>query len=203
MRILTDVDGVLCQFVPAYLSIVNHVLKRTHTEDDVTEWAIERSLGLTEEETATVESYIRARGFASQLQPYPGAQDAVMRLRAAGHSVYFVTTPFRGSRGQHLSWVDDREHWLIDHFGAVPGDIVHTSAKHLVSGDVFIDDRLENVISWQAANPDGMGLLWYQPYNYVTDMGPGSPLVCHSWDHLTEILRLLDRNREPAPLGDA
>lgn len=198
MRVLLDCDGVLCDFVTAYLSIVNQVLRRKHTVDDVTEWEIERSLGLTDAEAETVASYVRSRGFASQLLPYPGAQDAVLALRAAGHSVYFVTAPYRGLRHHHVSWAADREHYLIDHFGAAPGDVlsVYGETKHLVSGDVFVDDRIGTVVRWQRHNPDGMSLLWAQPYNWAMDHGPGSPMVCHGWAHLTEILRLLERGRK-------
>lgn len=191
LRLLLDVDGVSANFVEAYLSVVNHVLRRNHTAADVTEWEMEKSLGLSAEESRTVSSYIQTRGFASQLQPYPGAVEAIAKLRAS-HSVYFVTSPYRGPRDKHLSWTADREHWLLDHFGVPHSDVIHTSAKHLVTGDVFVDDNVDNVRRWQTANPSGLALLWYQPYNWEHR---GELMVCHSWDHLFTILELLDPDR--------
>lgn len=197
MRLLIDVDGVLARFDAAYVELVNYLFKRNHTTEDVTEWAIERALGLSAEQTETVNSYIRTRGFASQLQPYPGAGEAVSRLRAV-HDVYFVTSPFRGTRDQRLSWTADREHWLLDHFGVPHSKVVHTSAKHLCVGDVFIDDKPSNVSMWQEHHPSGFGLLWYQPYNWEHR---GDLMVCHGWEHLDDLLRLLSPQYDGAPVA--
>lgn len=193
MRLLIDCDGVLSHFLDAYLSVVNHVLKRNHTEEDVTEWAIERALGLTEEQQKEIHSYVASRGFATHLQPYDGSIEAMTRLRA-NHDVYIVTSPLHGSP----TWMHDRERWLESTMGISRDRVIHTAAKHCVSGDVFIDDKPENVRNWQAAHPNGIALLWHQPYNWAPEHR-GDLMVCHSWQHLFDILELL--GRETVPTG--
>jgi 5'(3')-deoxyribonucleotidase len=42
---------------------------------------------------------------------------------------------------------------------------IPTSAKEKVAGDVFIDDKLKNVVNWQVAHPSGRAYLYDAPYN--------------------------------------
>lgn len=188
MRILIDVDGVSADYSHGFVTVCNRLFGTTHTAADITQWDTAAALGLSAEQADACYQEIRKPGFALSLHLLPGARESVRQLQK-DHDVYFVTTPFRGAKSDHVSWSADREHWLRDHFGAGSDRIIHTSAKHIVTGDVFVDDKPENVRAWQEHNPSGFGLLWYQPYNWDQR---GELPVCHSWAHLFDILYLLE-----------
>ena len=50
-------------------------------------------------------------------------------------------------------------------FGIHHRDITHTSAKHIIVGDWFIDDKTETCARWQAAHPSGIAVQWITPHN--------------------------------------
>ena len=158
--LLLDVDGVIVDFVGAYLRAVNRRTDGAWVPDDVTEWDIRRGIqvgsGIHEFAwNALCEDH-------DLLQPYPGAIESVRGLMSVAE-VYFVTTSAYKCR----TWARDRETWLENHFNddSLHRRVVHTSAKHLVRGDVFVDDKPENVTAWIAANPSGTALLWDRPWN--------------------------------------
>lgn len=138
MRVLLDIDGVLCSFVEALVT------------EPPSSWDF-----LTEEH----ERVIKKPGFVLSLKPYPQALRHVAALRLK-HDVHFVTAPCDAS----LTWCHERRTWLEQHLRAFSDEVTFTHAKYLVQGDVFVDDNPEQVASWKAANR-GLALLWDQPWN--------------------------------------
>jgi 5'(3')-deoxyribonucleotidase len=65
-----------------------------------------------------------------------------------------------GGRLDSLFWVHERLQWLKRHFGFEPHEIVFTSQKHLIRGDVLVDDHQEHVEKFP-----GRGVLWAKPHN--------------------------------------
>lgn len=53
----------------------------------------------------------------------------------------------------------ERTRWLVRHFDAKPSQIMHTSAKHLVRGDVLIDDKPTTIERWAHVNEGKLALL--------------------------------------------
>jgi 5'(3')-deoxyribonucleotidase len=155
-RILLDCDEVICDYCTPALAFV---LERfgVHTDTAQLEtWDIFQSLSL--EQRSTFEEEFYCEGRCAAMIPYPGAVEAVQELRRHAE-VVVVTRPPRHTR----HWVHERTLWLIEQFGFDHETIVHTWAKHLVVGDMLIDDNPENVIKWQAYHPRGAGLLWATP----------------------------------------
>lgn len=87
-------------------------------------------------------------------------------MRRAGNEVFFVTSPILTMR----SWVHTRTQWLKRHFDALEQDMVFTKSKHVVCGDVLVDDKPENVLEW-AKTGHGVAYLLLKPYN--------SPILGH------------------------
>ena len=144
MKVLFDVDEVIADFVGGVLDAVRDELGFDFHHDHVTQWDIRESLGFTREQWAPVQERIIAPGFASSLRPLPGAVDVVKSI-ASRHDVYFVTSHYRSSQ----TWVHERDDWLERKFGhTLGGRVVHTAHKHLIAGDVLVDDKPENVEKW-------------------------------------------------------
>lgn len=193
-RILLDVDGVLADFVSAYLDIVERVTGRRYQPHDVTSFDIGESLGLARAESAACK---RALGnspcVARTLGIYPGAREGVRRLNEIA-DVYIVTSPWNSNP----TWTHDREWWLHEHFRIPHSRIVHTSAKHLCRGDFLVDDRTETLRQWHVEHPGGIAVQWRTPHNRLD--GWNGISTC-SWDELVALASV--RSAEPTPLPPA
>lgn len=166
MRILIDCDGVLCDFVGRVIAGI-HQHSHKHRERnvgpaDVYQWDIWKALDVDlGTKRMVISEIICAEGFCRDLLPYEGATQAVKQL-AKDHDVYFCTSDWRTSP----TWVYDRNEWLRNYFGfTLGGKVVHTSHKHLVKGDVLIDDKPDNLTVWGTAHGTEGALLWQRPWN--------------------------------------
>jgi 5'(3')-deoxyribonucleotidase len=175
--VLVDVDGVLADFVSGYLDLVGSLFDRWHTPAEVTHFDIAASLGLDARQAAIVKRALGdAEGLAARLQPYPGAVAGMAALRALA-DVYIVTSPWNSNP----TWTHDREAWLKRYFDIPHTRVIHGSAKHLIHGDLFVDDKTDAVQAWQQAHPIGVGVQWQTPHNRL-DAYTG-PSTC-SWDQV-------------------
>lgn len=157
--VLLDVDGVLADFISGALANLKRLFDIDGKHDHVINWHFETCFGLTSAQAKQLHDSWTEPGFCAGLPPYVGAVDGVNALREYAN-VYPLTAPFNS-----VPWVSERDAWLGKHFGFSRKAITHTEAKYLVKGDVFVDDKTEHVIAWQAAHPQGVGILWAQPYN--------------------------------------
>jgi len=159
-RVLLDVDGVLADFVGGYLALLAEHTGIVATPEQITAFDIGASLGLTREQSARMKRAIGdAEHFARKLAVYPGAQEGVAALHKVAE-VYIVTSPWNSNR----TWTYDREQWLAEHFGIPHARVVH-SAKHLVRGDVLIDDKTETLRAWSVEHEFGKPIQWVTPHN--------------------------------------
>ena len=58
-------------------------------------------------------------------------------------------------------------------------------------GDVLIDAKPAHVIKWQEHNPQGVGILWAQPYNAQSAW---RGLRLNDWGHTLRIVRVIADN---------
>lgn len=181
-RILLDVDGVLADFITTYLHALAAVTGSYRHPAEVINWEIGKSLGLSEDTQRKVSTLLRKEGVASSMPVYPGAIEGVKKLTLVAE-VYFVTSPFTSP-----TWTYDRDQWLDRHFGAVGKNVVHTAHKHLISGDVLVDDKPVNVRAWAKAWPLGTPVLWSQPYNERERTG--TLMRCLTWEQIYNLAKL-------------
>jgi len=193
MDILLDCDGVLADFTTAFLAIGNTLAGTSYTVEDATEWDL--ALPGFEPYSRIIWDHVSAPGFARKLSPYPEAIEAVRVLRQLGR-VRIVTTPIHSAehlircRGETFHW--DRLHWLYSHFDVQPCDVIFTAHKELVTGDVFVDDKLENVRDWIAVHgpkPHVRAFLWSQPYNAGFKSNHPKVLRTSSWQDVIAYVR--------------
>lgn len=157
-RVLLDVDGVLADFLTPAVVILRRLTGKPYRPEDFHTWDLFETVGSEWEKPFFREC--NRPGFAASLDPYPGAREGVLALRAVSE-LYIVTSPAHHS----ATWTYERERWLEKHFDIPPNRVVHTSAKYLCRGDLFIDDRPLNVEKWAAEHPTGKAILWDAPYN--------------------------------------
>lgn len=181
-RVLLDCDGVLANWWGGVLPLINELLGTSHVIEDVTEFNFADALKMTPVDAARVKRMIGstprlAAGFAV----CPGAIDGVRRLRDVA-DIHIVTSSWDSNE----TWEFDRKGWLKRHFGIGHHDVTFSAAKHIVSGDILVDDKTSTCEEWRAAWPSGVAVLWATPHNQ-RDLWDGP---CTSdWDHLIEIVR--------------
>lgn len=182
-RVLLDCDGVLADFIGRVCDVLFNVCGVERTPDQVTEFDFVKSLGLTADTARRVKAFISdTPGFWSTLSVFPEAIEGVARLREVA-DVYVVTSPWNSCR----TWLHERESWLKKHFDIPHSHVLAGSAKHLVNGDLFVDDRTDALVKWQNEREiPPFAVQWQTPHNRL-DVWSGRST--RSWSELLEWAR--------------
>ena len=169
--VLLDVDGVVANFVDETLLKLRTEFD-IYAEHDSSNWPVWSiadytrftSMGPKCPSRQVINTCLSMiwnnDNFAAGISPYDGAVEGVESLMEIA-DVYFVTSPIWTSE----TWTYDRALWLRTYFGIDNSHIIFTSSKHLVRGDIFVDDRPETVEKWKQHNSPAYAVVWNQPYN--------------------------------------
>ena len=161
--VLLDVDGVLADFVGAYLDALEKVTGRRRERDEIRTWDIVKALDLAPADAEEVARIVGQPDFCYDLKLIEGAAEGVAALRKIA-DIHVVTAPWPSRH-----WPGERVDWLLDALGIERLDITLTTRKDLVRGDVLLDDRFEHLLEWTRANQDSLGILWDTPHNRNLD----------------------------------
>lgn len=158
MRSLLDCDGVIGDWLTPALAIVERETGVRYDYHSFDSWHISETFKRDGLDAAHLFNLFEEIDL-SDLQPLPGAVEAVAALHALG-DVYVVSAAedFRG-----------RADWLKSHFGMSHKKLVLAHEKHIVQGDLFIDDQPAHVDDWATHHPFGMACLFAQPYNRFSE----------------------------------
>lgn len=132
-----DIDGTLVDSIPWWLALYNYDHQTTFTKHDITQYDIEKAIGINLEPY-----YLDYRG----ARFVEGAYDAVVRLQTKYRIVY-VTVGFG------IEWV--RQHGYIHKM-----DFAQIADRSLLRGYALIDDCPANLDVFQ-----GERFLVRQPWN--------------------------------------
>jgi 5'(3')-deoxyribonucleotidase len=183
------VDGVIANFRKLFVDCCNEANGTEFTTENTgDDWSYTKSLGLSREDSARTWEHICHHGRANDMELLPGALFGVETLIKTGHAVYFVTSPVPSSS----TWCYDRRQWLSRHFGVEAAEkVVFTNQKHLVRGDVFVDDKPENVRTWEAAFPENVGVVWMPSVPAPDLLQPHGRIQFNDWTMLHDMCRHL------------
>lgn len=157
-RVLIDSDGVMSDLLSPVLDVINKASGSEFTHQDVHEYNICEGLGVPHMVTVMRDA-CATPGFVHKMPEVPFAREGVLVLREIA-DVFAVTTPMSVP-----TWAYERELWLKERMGFTKDRIVQTEAKHVIVGDVLIDDKVENVLEWAKHHPEGLGIIFHAPYN--------------------------------------
>jgi 5'(3')-deoxyribonucleotidase len=150
-------DGVLYPWTETFLSLYRELSGEVLPTNFRHCWHFDDQLpNTTVKYTVTHSSRLWTEGVA-----YPGALEG-LRILCSNHDTYIATHP--GPRPDIA--VPGKVQWLTRH--APWFDLEHLICikhKYLLRGDVLIEDRLRNLVSWKAVNPQGIALLVVRPWN--------------------------------------
>jgi 5'(3')-deoxyribonucleotidase len=134
MRVLVDMDEVVCDFVGEFVRRVGR--KR----EEVVTFDVNDCLGITRERFLEV---ISDPSFFRSLEPIDGALDGLKRIVDAGHDLVICTMISTGCKNAY----DAKANWLCAHLPWMDVDrtMITAKRKSLVRGDVLFDDNMKNL----------------------------------------------------------
>lgn len=163
MIILLDADGPLFDLTGASVRAVNDHWDMDHYPEHWTQW--DAHFLDRRHHQWMKDALWRDPEFWLRLPTTAGAVFGVEKLRKAGHDIHVVTSSFESCKG----WEHARRAALRTQFDIDAKFVTVTAQKHLVCGDVFVDDKIENVVAWGARwqRQLGAAYLYDLPHNRV------------------------------------
>lgn len=152
LSILVDCDGVLEDLNTEWVAAINKKYNTCVAPESITEWNIAKffpALSRTQ-----VFSPLHKREFWRSLLPMDGAIQILYQLIQDGHEIFIVTS-------SHPDTVSYKIEFLKKYFDFIPyKNVIITSNKQMVKGDVLIDDAPHNLVGG-----DYQGILFSAPHN--------------------------------------
>lgn len=155
MKIVVDMDEVLCQFVEKVLQRWNARNGTRFTRDQVNVWRMETVLGRDRDGNdaeGIIDRWLAEEHFFDDLEPHPGAIWGFDHLRGLGHDLVIATSipevavhAFDGKR----RWVRRNFPWFS------MKNFFSCSRKGWLDGDVLIDDGEHNIRDWTGSCRNG------------------------------------------------
>lgn len=166
-RILLDMDAVITNFNPRVVAYLNRVAGHdAFFYEQLTHFDFDKCWGKMWGRLAL--DYINRDEIYDGLEPEPMAIEMTRALEAF-YDVLVVSSPLSGH-------VAGKFKWLLGH-GFKHRQIVLTSNKSAVSGDLLVDDAIKNLRAW-----DGPALVYDQPWNQ--GYSPKRVVRVHNWQEV-------------------
>lgn len=139
LTILVDYDDVVVDFLPTWLSALNQEYGCNVKIKDVASWGISSLFPfLTPEQMETPLYYDE---FWARVPLKQGAHSCLIKLKNDGHKVFIVTA------APYATIFSKINQSLLRHFDFLSfDDVIITSQKQMIRGDVLVDDSAANLI---------------------------------------------------------
>jgi 5'-nucleotidase len=157
LTILCDMDGIVTDLLKKWLDRYN-----TDHGDDLAVVDIKGQIHehVKPEVGTKIYDYIKEPGFFDDLEPIPGAIKTLTALVMEGHNVFLAT-----AHADNPQCASAKIRWAQEHLGFSRKQVILIHAKHLLRGDVFIDDTSKKIKAYKEAWPDSSVLTIAYPYN--------------------------------------
>lgn len=160
--ILTDVDGVLADFVLRACKTIFTDIGEHYKPSDFSHFEMAKTL------TPAAQGILRhatcAKYWCESIPEYDGAFEFVEGLRKVGHVVALTAAV-----GDSDHWITERKEWLRELYGFTQEEIIFCPGplKQYVAGAFLIEDRLDTCTQWALWNfvRGGKALLIDRPWN--------------------------------------
>lgn len=154
-RILIDMDDTITNFLEEVINEYNKTYGTNHSIKEVTEWVIPSSFeyGLF--------SVLEKTDILTTITPKLDSIEYINEWIDEGYDVFIVSDcgNCADSYGKKLEWLKTYiPKFDLSHF-------IPCKEKYVISGDVLIDDNLDNLEKWSLHNPYGMDLLMTAQHN--------------------------------------
>ena len=186
MIILVDMDDTIEHLVKAWVAGVNKKYGRSVPVEEVRSWDVSAAFpGLTWKQVYDVPFQ---PGFWDTVEPIEGAAEALQRLITAGHEVFIVTaTPYEVI-------FEKMRDVLFRYFPFLTWDqVIVTSRKQLIRGDILIDDGIHNLEGGQYKK-----ILMTANHNLHYDAEANGMTRVRTWEEVEQVIARLEREMQAA-----
>lgn len=138
LTILVDMDDTIENLLGAWVDTLNKKYGTNVKPDEVKQWDI--SVAFPSLDWQSVYEPLLSDDFWRCVKPIDGASDALKRLIADGHKVFIVTASAYETLRVKMDYA------LFRYFPFLNwNDVIITSNKQMIKGDVLIDDGIHNL----------------------------------------------------------
>jgi 5'(3')-deoxyribonucleotidase len=157
--ILIDCDGVVADFDGMFTQVLKTQFGIVFNPNDSLEWDYFNHPRVKEVKNEVWGYILSTRGLIRGIQKLSYADEMISKLREVG-VVEACTSIVAGGY-----YADERIMWLMEQLDFQRTDIHLSYKKWRICGDVFIDDKPENVVKWADAwySARGIPVLWQTP----------------------------------------
>lgn len=178
LRILVDMDDTITTLLEPWVWRLNDKYGLCVSADSVAEWDVSRFFPtLTRDQVYEV---LSEKELWERVSPILYANDVLYEWRARGHEVFVVTSAWYNTI--ELKWECLKKYFPFIKWS----DVIVTSHKQLIDGDVLIDDGPHNLIGGEYHK-----ILFNAPHNrsfYETAHGMHR---CVSWAEVFKVVSSL------------
>lgn len=158
LTILCDLDGIIVDLLKAWLDFHNAKYGDNFTKADITEFAMHKCV--KPEHRGKIYEFLNLDNCFDDLQPIPGAIEAVNNLIEKGHDFVVLTASAKNPMSAF-----GKIKWVKKYLGLERQQIIVSSRKELICGDVLIDDSPDNIKAYNKRWPNTPILSIAYPYN--------------------------------------
>lgn len=154
-RILIDMDDTITNFLEEVIIEYNRIYGTNHSINEITEWEIPSSFeyGLF--------SVHKQTDVLTTITPKLDSIEYINKWIDEGYGVFIVSDCCNCADlyGEKLEWLKTYiPKFDLSHF-------IPCKEKYIISGDILIDDNLDNLNKWSLNNPYGHDLLMTAQHN--------------------------------------
>lgn len=155
MKIILDMDDVLCHFVDSWLCFYNTMTGKCGKKCDIKSWDVRPYIG------DDIYEYLVYAEVYSEAKPNVDAQKYTRKWLSEGHQIVVATRALNYiAAAEKIKWVQEHFPHLADKLHIVTGD-----TKHWLGGDIMVDDAFHNLLFF-----DGHRIVMNQPWNESSDL---------------------------------
>lgn len=186
LTILTDMDDTLENLSEEWVNYLNDRHGTNVKHSDITDWDMSKAFPTIEREA--VYAPLFDKKLWERVSPLPGAVENVRRLIEDGHKVVVVTASHQDTVGLKLNSVLFKYFPFFTH-----EDVIVSSQKQLILGDVLIDDAPHNL-----SGGTYQGILMRANHNAAFNAEEHGLIRATNWDDAYHIIRKISQNKEDA-----
>lgn len=184
LTVLIDMDDTMENLCEVWVECLNEKHGMNVSVTDVREWDMTKAFpSLSREE---VFAPLLEEALWDRITPVPGAVENIQKMMEDGHKIVVVTS-------SHPDTVRFKfRHVLNKYFPFIPyDDVVVTSQKQLVKGDILIDDAHHNLEGGEYYK-----VLFDAPHNWAYEVTQDDMIRVHNWDEIYQIVNAIANLKE-------
>ena len=184
LTVLVDFDQTLNNLSDVWVKFLNERYGTTVQPEDIREWDMRKAYPMLKPNE--IYDPLKTEELWEQVVPLPGAYEAMSNLKRDGHNILVVTTSNPTTAPIKLNKVLFRYFPFFTY-----NDVIITSHKQLILGDVLIDDAPHNLVGGLYKR-----ILMTASHNKNLNERTIKAARANSWEEAYKLVKSIAENKE-------